>query len=384
MFNRPSSFTLLLLAGVFFALAFSGCSDTDGAGGGRRAVPIRTAIVKQEDVQQTLAVVGHVEASASVRLASQVSGQLMESLAQPGHYVKQGQLLFRLDPRTFQAAVDQAQAVVNRDEAELRRARQDVVRYKSLAANNFLSQQQYELAFTEVASLEATIQQDKAALQSARIELGYTSITAPISGRIGEILIDPGNIIKSNDMTLLVINTVSPAEVSFSVPEKYLPELNRRLRQGSVEVRARVEGDRDETPITGYLKVIDNTVNRDTGTVAMRALFENADERLWPGQFVRVSIVMEAVPDALIMPFRAVLEGMAGQYVYLVGEDKTVSARPVRTILLENGFLQVLDGLAENDEVVTDGQLNLFPGALVEVLAADVKPDPTAITGEAK
>ncbi|MDL2306702.1 efflux RND transporter periplasmic adaptor subunit [Desulfovibrio sp. OttesenSCG-928-C06] len=359
---------LVLLALLLLPLlALAGCSGDDGQGGKRgRVIPVRTVQVQTQDVQQTLAVVGHVEASATVEMASQVSGQLMQSLVEPGHNVRKGQLLFRLDKRTFEAAVAKARAAVARDEAELRRARQDVSRYKSLAAKNFLSQQQYELSLTEVAALEATINQDKAALESALVELGYTEITAPISGRVGEILVDPGNIIKANDKVLLVINTISPAEVRFAVPEKYLPELLRRMREGDVEVRVRPEGDRGE-PVSGKLTVIDNAVDRDTGTVAMRAWFENADERLWPGQFLRVSIVMEAVPQALVLPFRAILEGMGGQYVYVV-KDGEVSARPVKTVLLDKNSIQIVEGLEAGEEVVTDGQLNLFPGAKVEVL----------------
>ena len=190
------------------------------------------------------------------------------------------------------------------------------------------------------------------------------------------MLVDAGNIVKANDTLLLVINTISPAEVSFAVPEKYLPELNRRLRAaragasnatGRVEVRVLPEGDRGQ-PVSGDLVSIDNAVNRDTGSVAMRAAFVNADERLWPGQFVRVYIVMEEMPAALVIPFRAVLEGVSGQYVYVLEKDSSVTVRPVRTILLDNRRLQVVEGLAAGERVVTDGQLNLFPGALAEDL----------------
>ncbi|MDR2891884.1 MAG: efflux RND transporter periplasmic adaptor subunit [Deltaproteobacteria bacterium] len=357
---------------IGLASGLTACSSgEDGPGGSSRKVPVKTIQVVEQQVQQTLAVVGHVEPSASVRLTSQVNGQLMESFVQPGHRVKAGQLLFRLDPRSYRAAVSQAKAVLARDNAKLALARQDLTRYKGLAARDFLSKQQYEQSLTEVAALEATISEDKALLEAAEVQLGHTTISAPIAGRVGELLVDPGNIVAAGATELLVINTISPAEVSFAVPEKYLPELNRRLRAGSVEVRVLPEGDRGEA-VSGQLTIIDNTVNRDTGTVAMRAAFANLDERLWPGQFVRVYIVMEEVPQALVIPFRAVLEGVSGQYVYVVDtadEDHRVVVRPVRTVLLDSSSLQVMEGLKAGEIVVTDGQLNLFPDAPVEILA---------------
>jgi len=364
-----------LLASLLVTLIGIGCSGEDEKREARhRSIPIYTAKVTQEKAERTLALVGHVEPSASVRLASQVTGQLMEVLVQPGHYVEAGQLLFRLDQRTFQAALNQVRAALDRDTAQLTRARRDLDRYKSLVSKNHVTQQQYELSLSEVASLEATINQNTAAIENAQVNLGYTNIVAPISGRAGAILIDSGNIVRQNDMPLLIINTISPAEVSFAVPERHLSELNRRLRQGAVEVQVLPEGDQG-APVRGALTTIDNTVNRETGTVAMRARFANADERLWPGQFVRVSITMEEFPEALVIPFRAALEGVAGRYVYVTRQEKesdappTVEPRQVRTELLDNARLQVLEGLEEGDEVVVDGQLNLYPGARVEILS---------------
>ncbi|MDR2826222.1 MAG: efflux RND transporter periplasmic adaptor subunit [Deltaproteobacteria bacterium] len=368
---------------ISFLFLNTGCKNESGENSSAsRPVPVRTALVEQGAAQQTLAVVGHVEASASVKLSAQVNGQLMECFVQPGHYVQAGDLLFRLDQRTLQAELNQAGAVLDRDKARLDQARQDLTRYKSLAAGDFLSKQQYEQSLSEVVALDATIKQDQAAIESAEVQLGHTKIHAPIAGRIGEILVDPGNIVKANDLPLLVINTISPAEVSFAVPEKYLPEINQRMRKGPVEVLVLPEGDRGE-PVSGVLTVIDNTVDRETGTIAMRARFENSDERLWPGQFVRVYIVMEAVPDALIIPIKAVLEGVIGQYVYVTeqvqhtaGQDtdaakaafKSGQPRPVKTVLLDKTRMQIIDGLTVNEEIVTDGQLNLFPGARVEIL----------------
>ena len=357
-------------------LIFIGCSGEDERREtSHRSIPVYTAKAAREKAERTLALVGHVEASASVRLASQVTGQLMEVLVEPGHYVEAGQLIFRLDQRTFQAALNQARAALDRDTAQLTRARRDLDRYKSLVSKNHVTQQQYELSLSEVASLEATINLNTAAVESAQVQLGYTDIVAPISGRTGAILIDPGNIVRENDMPILIINTISPAEVSFAVPERHLPELNRRLRQGAVEVEVLPEGDQGD-PVRGLLTTIDNTVNRETGAVAMRARFDNADERLWPGQFVRVSITMEEIPEALVIPFRAALEGLSGQYVYLTSQEEegaapTVEPRQVRAVLLDKARLQVLEGLEEGDEVVVDGQLNLYPGARVEIL-----PDP--------
>jgi multidrug efflux system membrane fusion protein len=361
---------------LYSLLSGAGCTNESGDSASENdPVPVRVARVQQDSVQQTLAVVGHVEASASVKISAQVSGQIIHSFVLPGNYVQAGELLFTLDQRSLRAELNQAEAILDRDEARLAQARQDLSRYKSLAAGDFLSQQQYEQSLSEVAELEATIKQDMAAIESAEVQLSHTQIHAPISGRIGEILVDPGNIIKANDLPLLVINTLSPAEVSFAVPEKYLPELNARLRKGDVEVQVLPEGDRGE-PVSGKLTVVDNEVNRETGTIAMRARFENSDERLWPGQFVRVFIVMESVPDALVMPFRAALEGLNGQYVYVAEEDagrpeqfKIARPRLIKTVFLDKNRLQVIEGLSPGEEVVTDGQLNLFPGARVEILS---------------
>lgn len=372
----PTFFSFLVL----FALFAGGCSDKENTAQGGRPVPVRTAAVAMDDVQQTLAVIGHVEASASVSVVAQVNGQLMEVLVRPGHYVKAGQLLFRLDRRTHEAALKQAEAMLARDNAQLRRARQDLGRYKALADRNYTSRQQYEQSLAEVESLEASIAEDNAIIDHAKVELGHTEISAPISGRVGEILLDPGNIIKAGDQTLLLINTISPAKVSFSVPEKHLPELNRRMRQGKVEVRVLPEGDQG-APVSGTLSSIDNAVDRDTGSIAMQAVFPNTDERLWPGQFVRVYIVMEAVPDALVIPFRSALEGMTGQYVYVVDSEHRVMPRPVKSYLIGNNRLQVSDGLAAGEIVVTDGQLNLYPGAKVEIVSGDLPPRP-AVSGK--
>jgi multidrug efflux system membrane fusion protein len=368
----------LLGAGIMLYALFFGASCTNENGessSGNAPIPVRTARIQQDSVQQTLAVVGHVEASASVKISAQVSGQIIHSFVLPGNYVQAGELLFTLDQRSLRAELNQAEAILDRDKARLAQARQDLSRYKSLAAGDFLSKQQYEQSLSEVAELEATLKQDMAAIESAEVQLSHTEIHAPISGRIGEILVDPGNIIKANDAPLLVINTLSPAEVSFAVPEKYLPELNARLRKGGVEVRVLPEGDRGE-PVSGQLTVVDNEVKRETGSIAMRARFENSDERLWPGQFVRVFIVMESVPDALVMPFRALLEGLNGQYVYVAEEDpgkpeqfKIVRTRLIKTAFLDKNRLQVMEGLSPGEEVVTDGQLNLFPGARVEILS---------------
>ncbi|MDR1126121.1 MAG: efflux RND transporter periplasmic adaptor subunit [Deltaproteobacteria bacterium] len=378
MFNSRIffSFPALLLL-VFLTLFAGGCSDKEDTAQGGRPVPVRTAAVTVDDVQQTLAVIGHVEPSASVSVASQVNGQLLEVLVKPGHYVKAGQILFRLDRRALEASLKQAEAMLARDNAQLRRARQDLARYKALADRNYTSRQQYEQSLSEVESLEAVIAEDTAIIDSAKVELGHTEISAPLSGRVGEILLDPGNIVKAGDMRLLLINTISPAKVSFSVPEKHLPELNRRMRQGKVEVRVLPEGDVG-APASGALSSIDNAVDRDTGSISMQAAFPNTDERLWPGQFVRVYIVMEAVPDARIIPFRAALEGMTGQYVYVVDSEHRVMPRPVKSYLIGNNRLQISDGLDAGEIVVTDGQLNLYPGAKVEIVSGDLPPRPPA------
>lgn len=350
-------------------LLAAGCSDEQSSGPAQqgRLVPVRVATAKAESVEQTLSVIGHVEASASVKVTSQVGGQLMESRVRPGSLVRSGAVLFKIDQRSFQATLNQAEASLKRDNAQLRKARQDLERYRVLASKDFLSQQQYEQSLTEVESLEATIAQNEAVRDNAQLNLGHTIIIAPINGRVGEVLVDPGNNVKENETVLLVINTLRPADVSFSVPERFLPEIKRRLGQGSVTVSVRPEGDRGD-PINGELYLIDNEVDRNTGTIAMRARFTNNDERLWPGQFVRVNIVMDAMPDGLVIPQSAVLEGLSSRYVYVVGPEKTVLNRDIESEFLPSGQALILNGLKAGEIVVIDGQLNLAPGSRVEII----------------
>lgn len=376
--------TRTLKGGCLFltlALAF-GCSENKSGGTAQqgRLVPVRAATVKTEPVEQTLSVIGHVEASASVKVTSQVGGQLLESRVRPGSRVRAGAVLFKIDPRSFQATLNQAEASIKGNRAQLRRARQDLERYRVLASKDFLSQQQYEQSLTEVESLEATIAQSEAVRDNAQLNLSHTAINAPISGRVGEVLVDPGNNIKANETVLLVINTIRPANVSFSVPERYLPELKRRLGEGHVTVTVRPEGDKG-TPISGELYLIDNEVNRSTGTIAMRARFANNDERLWPGQFVRVNIIMDDIPAGLVIPQSAILEGISSRYVYVVNAEGAVQNRDIESQFLPDGRALISNGLKQDEIVVTDGQLNLAPGSRVEILgepAAKTPDDPNA------
>ena len=370
-----------ILVCFFIALGLlcAACSDEGASSGaGRsRAVPVRVAQVKEEEVRRALSVVGHVEPSAAVRITAQVGGQLMEAHVRPGSYVHAGDTLFILDRRPFQNALLQAEAALSSNRAQLRRAQQDLNRYKQLASQNFLSQQQYEQSLTEVETLQANIAQNTAARENAQLQLSHATVKAPISGRVGEVLVHPGNNVKANDSTLLVINTVSPAEVRFAVPERFLPELNRRLRTDRVAALVLPEGDTGE-PVSGLLTLIDNEVDKSTGTISMRALFANSDERLWPGQFVRVGIVMESVSDALVIPESAVLEGLSGRYAYVLGEDGRVSPRDIKITDLNDGRGMVEQGLQLGETVIIDGQLNLMPGSLVEVIppATGAAPDP--------
>lgn len=371
MFMQKNTVKLfILLAILSLSLPLLSCSENKSKVQSRsgRIVPVRVVTVKTEPVKQTLSVIGHVEASASVRITSQVGGQLMESRVRPGSQVKAGTVLFKIDPRSFRALLNQTEASLKRDNAQLRRAKQDMERYRVLASKDFLSQQQYEQSLTEVESLEATIAQNEAVRENAQLNLSHTTISAPISGRAGELLVDPGNNIKASETILLVINTIRPADVRFAVPERYFPELKRRFAKEKVIVSVIPEGDKGK-PIDGELDVIDNEVDRNTGTVSMRARFNNAEERLWPGQFARVSIIMDSIPEALVIPQTAVLEGLNSRYVYVVGEDNIVQNRDIVSELLPDGRAFILSGLEKGDIVVTEGQLNLAPGSRVEIIS---------------
>ncbi|MCB1547755.1 MAG: efflux RND transporter periplasmic adaptor subunit [Hyphomicrobiaceae bacterium] len=334
----------------------------------RRAVPpapVLTTTAGTRTIPVRLEAIGTVQSPSTVSIKARVDGQLVEALVKEGQIVKKGDLLFRIDPRPFRAQLSQAEAALARDQATLAKARADLDRYKTLSSKGYSSQQKYEESVALTRSLAATIRAGQAAVEFARLQLEYTTLRSPINGRTGSILVTPGNMIKANDtQALLIITETQPIHVAFSIPEHKLAEVKRRAAAGRLKVSVAIPEDTGP-PIIGELFFINNMVDVSTGTIQLKALFANADDRLTPGQFVRATMQLSDIKDAVVVPSATVQSGRNGLYVYVVKPDLTVEVRPVETGPSLDDVTAILSGLKVGERVVTDGQLRLFPGAKV-------------------
>ncbi len=364
------------LPAVLLCLTLSSCGDSGKGAGEKRAVPVRLAVAARDNVPRVLDAVGNVEPHTSVDVKPQVGGQIIEVPVEPGQEVQKGDVLFRLDPRPFDAAVAEARARLARDRALLAKAKQDLARYTALLKQDVISREAFDQMATAEKTASAVIQEDEAALQAAELSREYSVIRAPAAGKLGDILVRMGNVIKANDdRTLVVINSIRPAEVRFTVAERNLPLILQRMKEGPLPVSVLPEGDAGE-PVAGLVTAVDNAVDRTTGSIRLHALFENADNRLWPGQFVRVSLVMATLQNAVLVPERAVLEGLSGSYVYQAKANGTLYTVQPQNVAVEKGpagMVVIRSGLAAGDTVVVDGQLSLAPGALARDVGAEQK-----------
>jgi multidrug efflux system membrane fusion protein len=377
-----------------FPFLFSGCKKQEAKGetkAGPPAVPVSVAKAEQESVPTELHVVGTAEASAVVQVKSQVAGQLLRVGFTEGKDVSKGDLLFQIDPRPYQDALRQAEAAVGRDraiiaqsEAALARdaaqakfAESDAGRFAELQKAGVVSRSQYDQSRTgadvaresvnasqaAIESAKAALESDQAAVAAAKLNLSYCEIAAPISGRTGNLLVQAGNLVKANDVPLVVIHQVSPIFVNFSVPEQHLAAVRRLASSRRLTVTA-APSDSDRTA-SGYLSVIDNAVDSATGTIRLKGVFPNDDHLLWPGQFVNVTLRLDTLQNATVVPAEAVQPGQQGPFVYVVKSDQTVENRPVTPGRAFDRKMVIDKGVNPGDTVVTDGQLRLFPGAPV-------------------
>lgn len=359
-YKRSCLLLLFLLAAVL-----SACSGGEQAAGPPPA-PVHVEPAARADVPRLLHVVGNVGASATVAVKPRVTGEIQQVLFTEGQDVREGQPLVNIDPRPFEAVLREKRGLLAKSEAQLNKASDDMRRYGRLVGGGYVSREAYEQTATEAAALRATVQSDKAAVESAALDLAYCTITAPISGRVGALNVDKGNMVKDSDDTPIVtIDTLSPIYVNFSVPEAHLPVILERMGQGPVSLAATPTGGTAEN---GLLTLVENTVDTRTGTIRLRGTFENADRRLWPGQFVQVELPLGMVLQALTVPSRAVQSGREESYVYVADKDNRAVYRKVK-VLFEYQGLSVVEGdLAEGDRVVVDGQVRLAPGLAVQVL----------------
>jgi multidrug efflux system membrane fusion protein len=334
-----------------------------------KPVPVLAAAAVLKDVPVQLTAIGNVEAYSTVEVNSRIGGQLVLVHFKEGQDVNKGDILFTIDPRPFEAALKQAEANLVRDTAQLNNARQQEQRYQELVKKGYVSQADYDQMRTNADALEATVKADKAAVENARLQLTYCFIYSPITGRTGNLLVHQGNIIKENDKTIVTINQVQPIYVSFNVPEQRLAEIKKYSAGERLKVIASFPQS-DGIPLQGELTFIDNSVDRTTGTIRLKATFANSDRRLWPGQFVNVTLNLTTRPNAIVAPSQAIQTGQQGQYVFVIRSDATVEMRPV-AVSMTVGSESVIDkGVAPGEQVVTDGQLRLIPGAKVEIKVA--------------
>lgn len=338
------------------------------------AVPVTVASAVRKDVPVKLRAIARVEPYATVTVKPQVSGQLVEVHFKEGQDVKAGDLLFRLDGRPYEAAVRQAEANLERDRALALDAAAEAAWKAGLLRQNAASQREYEQSQATADSRRATVEADEALLEKARLDLEYCTIRAPMDGRTGDNLADPGNVVKANETALVVINQINPIYVAFAVPEQFLLRVQEAQKGGPLVVEAFFPHD-PGPPERGVLTFVDNKVDSTTGTILLKGTFANAERRLWPGQFVNAELTLATRAGALVIPAPAVQTGQRGQYVFVVRDDQTVESRPVQVAFTLDTEAVIDDGLQPGERVVTDGQLRLVPGARVEP-----RPAPTTST----
>jgi membrane fusion protein, multidrug efflux system len=390
-------------------LALAGCNasstaDADGGGGGggkkgkgkggaAAAVPVVVATAVKKDVPIEVSEPGSVEAYTTISVKSLVNGQLTDFFFTEGDYVHKGDKLFSIDSRPYEAQLAQAKANLakdsallaqananlSRDTSSLKYAHDTADRYARLGADGIVSKDQIEQLSAQADALGQGVAADRAAIESAKaqmvaddaniqnieVQLGYCVMYAPIDGRTGNVSVKKGNIVAPNTVEVLTINQVEPIYVTFSVPEARLPDIRKYMSQGSLSVVAKPQEGDDSGGEQGKLTFIDNQVDTTTGTIKIKGTFPNTNRKLWPGQFLNVTLRLTTQPNAVIVPNQAVQNGQDGQFIYVVKPDQTVDARTVTTGARVDQDLVILSGIEAGDIVVTDGQLRLQPGAAV-------------------
>lgn len=378
---------LALLALIVFFTTLPGCSKAEGkpaAGRSSAPVPVSVAPALQQDVPVQLREIGSVEAYNSVTIKPRVSGLISQVDVVQGQDVKPGDLLFVIDPRPFKAALAQAEAALQRDQALARNTQTMAKRQAELFEQKLISPSDYDQAKTNAEASAANVKADEATVQNAKLQLDYCTIRSPISGKAGSVLVNIGNNVKLDDTSLLVINQIQPIYVSFAVPQEELGRVLQFRSQGTLTVEATIPPD-ETTTEHGELTFIDNAVDTTTGTIRLRGTFANKDQRLWPGLFVHVVLTLTVQHNALVVPSRAVQTGQQGHYLFAINDDQTARNVPVKIDREIEGQTVVEGDLKPGEPVVTDGQLRLVPGARVQINKPATQPAtaPTTSTSAA-
>lgn len=326
-------------------------------------VPVKLANAVLRDMPLRLEITGRTAPYETVTLKSRVDGQVRDVAFTEGRQVKQGEVLLRLDPADFQAKLNQVEANLAKSQTQLSKARADVERYITLRAKGFVSEEKVGEMRTLAAAAESAVKADAAAVELARLQLSYTSIKSPFGGMVGARLVFPGTAVKVNDTALAVVNRVRPLYVGFAVPEKYLPQLQIGMRSAARSMKALISVPGDATTWEGDVRFLDNSVDTATGTIQLKAVVPNEDEKLAPGQFVNVSLVLDTLKDAVVVPAVAVQQGSEGAFLFVAKKDQSVEIRKIRVASIQAQTAIVAEGLAAGETVVTEGQLRLTSGA---------------------
>jgi multidrug efflux system membrane fusion protein len=368
----------LRLSILFFALTtvllISGCANNQGqvaaSSGGRPPAPVVVASVEQRDIPVQIQAIGNVEAYQTVQIRSQVNGQIQKIFFKEGEDVREGQPLFQLDKRPFQADLDKATGQMKHDQAQAENSRIQAERYSGLEKQGIVSHEQAEQLRAQAKADASAVEADKAAVEAARVQLQYTDIVAPINARAGALMINLGNLVKANDTPYLVqLNQVTPIYVTFSVPEANLDRVRHRFSSGQLKVLAYPKGQSDN-PAEGRLTFIDNGVDMTTGMFKLKGTFQNKDRHLWPGEFVDVALELSTQKNALVVPTKAIQTGQQGEYVYVVRADHTAESRPVKTAGAYQNLTLIADGLKTGEQVIVNGQLRVAPNVKVIIQGA--------------
>jgi len=361
-----------LTIAISAAAALAGCSSADSNAAAARPaspppVPVAITAAQRTDLPVYLTGLGSVTPSNSVSIKSRVDGQLTQVAFKEGQQVTKGQLLAVIDSRPFEVQLAQARATLFKDQAQLRDAKLNLQRFQDLLKQSgAVSQQQVDTQAALVDQLEGATQNDNAQIASAQLNITYCHITAPITGRIGIRLVDVGNIVHASDPNpLLIITQLQPIAVLFSLPEDQLPTVAQHMKSGPLGVQAYSRDDQTQLA-TGQLQTIDNEIDQTTGTGRLKAMFENRNSELWPNQFVNIRLLLESRKNAIVVPSAAIQHGPQGTFAYVVKADKTAEARPVTVALAQGNLTAIAQGLAEGENVVTDGQDKIQNGSKVD------------------
>jgi len=381
-----------------FAFILSACSNEKSKKPASVSFPVTVGTAIQKTVPVQIRAIGNGQAYSTVAVKSKVGGEVIRVHFKEGQDVKKGEPLFTIDPRPFEAALKEAEARLEKDSAQVQQvkanlerdlvraknAAEEARRYEFLIQKGVVARQQYEKLRADADALEATVlgdraaidnaeaavRADRAAIENAKIQLGYCFIRSPMDGRTGSLLIQQGNLIKAEDVHLVVIHQVTPIYVAFSIPEQYLSEIKKYMASGELQVEALAPMN-EERPEKGVITFIDNAVDTTTGTIRLKGTFTNRERKLWPGQFVNVVLTLTTEPNVIIIPAQAIQTGQEGQYVFVVKPDLTVESKPVVVGRTLSGESVITQGLQPNEKIVTDGQLRLYPGARVEIKNSD-------------